>query len=60
MKYQFNKTFPLLIKLDENAEKPHFNPKFGLLGPNFGHIFFFEVSALLDARYCSKLQSCTI
>ena len=40
--------------------KPHFRPGLGLLDPNLGHKFFFEVSALLDVRHCSKLQSCTI
>ena len=40
--------------------KPHFRPGLGLLDPNLGHRFFFEVSALLDVRHCSKLQSCTI
>ena len=40
MKYQFNKIFPLLIKQEKNAGKPHFKQDLGLLGPNMGHIFF--------------------
>ena len=35
-------------------------PILGLLGPNFNHKFFLEVSALLDVRNCPKLQSCAI
>ena len=41
MKYLFNKIFPLLIKQEENAEKPHFGTNLGLLGPNLGPKIFF-------------------
>ena len=59
MKYQFNKIFLLLIK-KEIAGKPHFDPDLGLLGPNLGYNFLFEISALLDVRYCPKLLSCAM
>ena len=50
MKHQFNKTFPLLIKQEENAEKPHFGPDLGLLGHNLGHKFFlrFQLYQMLE------------
>ena len=34
-------------------QKYHFSP-------NLGHERFLEVSALLDVRHCSQLQSCAI
>ena len=39
MKYQFHKIFPLLIKYEKNAGKPHFDRNLRLLGPNLGHNF---------------------
>ena len=61
MKYKFNKIFPLLIKLEENAGKLHFVPDLGLLGPNLGHnFFFFDVSALLDLRLSQAAIVCNI
>ena len=52
MKLKFNKIFLLLIKLEENAGKPHFGTDLGLLGPNLDHNFFLRFQ-LLD---CTKLQ----
>ena len=59
MRHQFNKIFPQLIKEEENAGKPRFSPDLSLC-PNFGHKFFFEVSALLNVRHRPKLQSSAI
>ena len=59
MKHQFNKTFPLLIKQEENAEKPHFGPDLGLLGHNLGHKFFlrFQLYQMLDnVPSCNPVQ----
>ena len=39
MKYQFNKIFPLSIKEEKSAGKPHFGSD---LGRNLDQNFFFE------------------
>ena len=54
IKHAFNKILSLKKK------KTHFGPNLGLLDPNLGQKKFLEVSALLDVRYWSKLQSCAI
>ena len=41
-------------------QKRSFGPRFGPAKPEFAPQLFFDVSALLDVRYCSKLQSCAI
>ena len=38
----------LIIRTQENGEKPHFGPDLGLLGPNFGCQIFFQKSAFLN------------
>ena len=42
-----------MIQIQENGEKPNFDPDFGLFGPNFFYGFY-----LLDARHCFKLSLC--
>ena len=56
MKYWFNKIFPLLIKLEENAGKPYYGLNLGLLGPNLGYRTLLDILALLIGRHCSKLS----
>ena len=46
--------------MKKSSGKSHFGPDLSLLGPNLGHRFFFEISALVDVRHCPKLQSCAI
>ena len=36
----------LIIQIQENAEKPHFGPDLGRLGPNSGCHFFFSSSKI--------------
>ena len=38
----------LIIRTQENGEKPHFGPDLGLLGPDFGCQIFFQKSAFLN------------
>ena len=57
MKYKFRNIFPLLIKKEENAGKPHLALGLGLLRPNLVHKYFLDISALLDVRHCLRLQS---
>ena len=38
----------LMIKTQENDEKPHFGPELGPLGPNSGRQFFFQLRQSLD------------
>ena len=61
MKYRFNKIFPLLIKPQENAEKLHFGPNLGLLGPNLGpKIFFGSFSSTLCYTLSQTVIMCSI
>ena len=51
----------LKIRTQENAEKPHYGPNLGPLGPNSGCkiFFFFKNLALSVTRYHGQLLSCT-
>ena len=61
MKYQFNKTCPLLINKERECRKISFQQQFeSVRSYNVSHKFLLEVSALLDDRHCPKLQSCAI
>ena len=50
----------LMIKTQENGEKPHFGPNLGPLGPNWGRRNFFQNLASSVFRYHGQLSSCTI
>ena len=48
------------IQIQKNAEKHHFGPNLGPLGPNLDCQFFFRNLALSVTRYHVQVSSCKI